>query len=133
MAYRILLVDDDKEIAQTLQKSLIREGYEVVLAFDGEEALAKLKEADPDIILLDLVLPKVSGHEVLNAIRQNHKDRWRPVIVISAKDELQSVMQSYRLEADHYLTKPCELEHILRGLRTMVSLMPMRKNEDKKE
>ncbi|MBM3249608.1 MAG: response regulator [Candidatus Omnitrophica bacterium] len=133
MAYRILLVDDDKEIVQTLQKSLVREGYEVIPAFDGEEALAKLKDSDPDIVLLDLMLPKVSGHEVLSAIRKVHKDKWRPVIVISAKDELESVMQTYRLDADHYLTKPCELEHILRGIRTMISLMPMRKDEETQE
>ena len=126
MAYKLLVVDDDKEITEMLQKRLIREGYEVVVAFDGEEALAKAKETNPDVILLDLMMPRLNGFEVLKEIRKNYKDKWRPIIIISAKTELDSVKQCYDLEADHYLTKPCSMENILRGIRTMISLIPLR-------
>jgi DNA-binding response OmpR family regulator len=126
MAYKLLVVDDDREVIATLEPRLRKEGYEVVVAFDGEEALRKVKEDNPDVILLDLMLPKMSGYEVLKEIREKHKDKWRPVIIISAKQELESVKQCYGLEADHYLTKPCGIEHILRGIQTMISLIPMR-------
>jgi DNA-binding response OmpR family regulator len=127
MAYKLLVVDDDKEITESLSKRLQREGFVVCVAFDGEEALQRMKEADPDIILLDLMMPKLNGFEVLKAIREKYSDRWRPVIIISAKAELESVQKGYELEADHYLTKPCTIENILRGIQTMISLIPARK------
>jgi DNA-binding response OmpR family regulator len=126
MAYKILLVDDDKEIIDTLGPRLEREGYIVVVAFDGEEALLKLKQDDPDIILLDLIMPKMNGFDVLKEIRSKYNDRWRPVIIISAQHDLESVKKGYALEADHYLSKPCALDNVLRGIRTMISLIPAR-------
>lgn len=124
--YKLLLVDDEKDIAAALQKRLTREGYEVITAFDGEEAINKVKENNPDIILLDLMLPKLNGFEVLREIRQNHTDKWRPIIIISAKTELESVKNCYGLEADHYLTKPCSIEKVIEGIETMLSLIPLR-------
>jgi len=126
MAYRILIVDDDRDIVEPLKNRLSREGFETTVAFDGEEALVKAKEDNPDIILLDLVMPKLNGFEVLREIREKHKDKWRPVIIISAKTELESLKSCYKLEADHYLTKPCEFEKILLGIETMISLIPLR-------
>ena len=126
MAYKILLVDDDKDIIETLSSRLVKEDYNVVVAFDGEEALLKVKEENPDVVLLDLNLPKLNGFDVLREIRKNYNDKWRPVIIISAQNELETVRQSYNLEADHYLTKPCTLENVLRGIRTMISLIPLR-------
>ncbi len=127
MNYKILIVDDDKDVVETLRLILIKEDYEVVVAYDGEEALVKVREEDPDVILLDLMLPKLNGFEVLKEIREKYKDKWRPVIIISAKTDLDSVRQGYLLEADHYLTKPCTIDHILRAVRTMISLIPLRK------
>ncbi|OGX18350.1 MAG: hypothetical protein A3K83_06315 [Omnitrophica WOR_2 bacterium RBG_13_44_8b] len=129
MVYKLLLVDDEKEIVEALQPRLIREGYDVVVAYDGEEALAKVKLDNPDIILLDLMLPKLNGFQVLKEIRQKFKDKWRPVIIISAQTELETVRKSYNMEADHYLTKPCSIENVLRGIRTMISLIPARIKE----
>jgi len=130
MVYKLLLVEDDKEIVETLSKRLKEEGYETVIAYDGEEALVKVAQDNPDIILLDLTLPKMNGFDVLKEIREKHKDKWRPVIIISGQTDLDSVKKGYSLEADHYLTKPCEFENILRGIRTMISLIPIRKGSD---
>ena len=77
-------------------------------------------------MLLDLNLPKLNGFDVLKEIRKNYNDKWRPVIIISAQNELEIVKKSYNLEADHYLAKPCTLENVLRGIRTMISLIPLR-------
>lgn len=126
MAYKLLVVDDNKDVVETLQRRLTKEGYEVSSAYDGEDALRKVKEADPDIILLDLMMPKLNGFEVLKEVRENFKDKWRPIIIISAKDELESMQKCYSMEADHYLTKPCSIENILQGIRTMISLLSAR-------
>lgn len=125
MAYKVLVVDDDKEIMEYLKNILLRHDYEVISAFDGEEGLRKVKEENPDVVLLDLIMPKLNGFEVLQEIKQKYKDKWRPVIIISAKTELDSVKQCYNMEADHYLTKPCKPESILRGIQTMISLIPL--------
>jgi DNA-binding response OmpR family regulator len=128
MAYKILIVDDETDIVEMLKSGLSREGYTVSVAYDGEEALAKVKADDPDIILLDLIMPKLNGFEVLKEIREKYQERWRPVIIISAKADLDSTRKCYQLEADHYLIKPCSLENILHGIKTMVSLIPQRKD-----
>ena len=94
MAYKILVVDDDKDIVETLKNRLEKEKYEVAVAFDGEEAITKVKEVDPDIVLLDLVMPKLNGFEVLKEIREKYKEKWRPVIVVSAQDDLESLRKS---------------------------------------
>jgi DNA-binding response OmpR family regulator len=125
-AYKILVVDDDKDIAERLESKLKREGYETVVAYDGEQALGRIAADDPDIIILDLMLPGLNGFEVLQEVRKKHSQRWRPVIIVSARDELDSLKKGYSLDADHYITKPCDLEDILRGIKTMISLIPHR-------
>jgi DNA-binding response OmpR family regulator len=127
MAYKILVVDDERDVLETLAGRLSREGYEVVTALDGEEALLKVKSDNPDIILLDLTLPKKNGFEVLKEVREQYKDKWRPIIIISGRTELEAVRQCYKLEADHYLTKPCTMDIVLRGIKTMISLIPARR------
>ncbi|MDO8749425.1 MAG: response regulator [Candidatus Omnitrophota bacterium] len=126
MTYKILVVDDERDAADIIKNRLIREGYEAVAAYDGQEALEKIKEENPDIILLDLMMPKLNGFEVLKELREKFKDKWRPVIIVSAQDEIASLEKCYGMEADHYLTKPCDIEHILRGIRIMISLIPAR-------
>lgn len=132
MTYKLLLVDDDKEIVETLKPLLMSAGYAVTAASDGEEALYKVKEENPDVIILDLMLPKLDGYEVLKQIRQKYTDKWRPVIISSAKDELDSVKQCYGLEADHYLVKPYDIRTILRAIETMISLIPLHNTDNLK-
>lgn len=129
MAYKLLVVDDDRDITNLLEKRLKREGFEVAVAFDGEEALRQVGKEDPDIILLDLMMPKLNGFEVLKEVREKHNNRWRPVIIISAKNELDSVKSCYSMEADQYLVKPITIEKVLEGIQTMISLIPLRRND----
>ena len=126
MGFKILVVDDEPDVVQVVSGRLAREGYEVATAFDGEEALAKFAQFNPDLVLLDLIMPKLNGFDVLKQIREKYTDRWRPVIIISAKAELDTLRKSYAMEADHYLTKPCAIDVILRGIETMRSLIPLR-------
>jgi DNA-binding response OmpR family regulator len=129
MAFKVLVVDDEPDILQVVSKRLAREGFEIACACDGEEALAKFSEFNPDLVLLDLTMPKLNGFEVLKQIREKYTDRWRPVIIISAQTELDTLRKCYNMEADHYLTKPCAIDVILRGIETMRSLIPLRVNQ----
>ena len=126
MSHKLLLVDDDKDIIDALKPRLQREGYDVFTAFDGEEGLRMVKDCNPDIILLDLLMPKLNGFDVLKEIRTNMNDRWRPIIIISANADLVSIKKGYDMEADHYLAKPCTIDTVLHGIKTMISLLPAR-------
>ena len=124
MGYKLLVTDDNTYVTEVLEKRLTKEGFEVVVASDGEDALQKLDKENPDIILLDLMMPKKNGFEVLKEIRRRKEedmDIWRPVIIISSKEESEAMAVGYnRLEADMYLNKPCSLETILEAVKKMV-------------
>ena len=126
MSHKLLLVDDDRDIIDALKPRLQREGYDVFTAFDGEEGLRMVRDCNPDIILLDLLMPKLNGFDVLKEIRTNMNDRWRPIIIISANADLVSIKKGYDMEADHYLAKPCTIDTVLHGIKTMISLLPAR-------
>lgn len=128
MAYKILCVDDEKNLVDIFSAGLIKAGYEVVIAYDGEQALEKAEQDKPDVVILDLMMPKLNGFEVLMQIRKRFK-KWIPVIIYSAENDLESLKKAYRLEADHYLTKPCSMENMIRGVETMLSLIPLRIQE----
>ncbi len=127
MAYKILVVDDEKDVVEAISKKLLLEGFEPICAYDGEEALIKVKETSPDVVLLDLTMPKLNGFEVLKRIREEYAYKWIPVIIVSANADLNAVRKSYNMEADHYLIKPCSMDKVIHGINTMISLIPMRK------
>jgi two-component system response regulator VicR len=100
---KILIVDDEKPISDIVKFNLTKEGYEVSTAFDGEEAIQKFNEEHPDLVLLDLMLPKVDGLEVAREIRKTHNT---PIIMVSAKDSEFDKVLGLELGADDYVTKP---------------------------
>ncbi len=103
MAKKILVVDDEKPIVDIEKFNLEKEGYEVSVAYDGEEALNQVKEVDPDLIILDLMLPKIDGLEVAREIR---KTKDTPIIMVTAKDSELDKVLGLELGADDYVTKP---------------------------
>lgn len=100
---KILVVDDEKPISDIVKFNLTKEGYEVTTAYDGEEALEKVKEVEPDLVLLDLMLPKMDGLEVCREIRKNYT---MPIIMVTAKDSEIDKVLGLELGADDYVTKP---------------------------
>lgn len=100
---KILVVDDEKPISDIVKFNLTKEGYEVFTAFDGEEALEKVEEVVPDLILLDLMLPKKDGLEVAREVRKTHD---MPIIMVTAKDSEIDKVLGLELGADDYVTKP---------------------------
>lgn len=100
---KVLVVDDEKPISDIIKFNLTKEGYEVFVAFDGEEALEQFAKVNPDIILLDLMLPKMDGLEVCREIRKNSDV---PIIMLTAKDSEIDKVLGLELGADDYVTKP---------------------------
>jgi len=103
---KILVVDDEIYIVHILDFSLGMEGYEVITALDGEQALEKLKSDRPDLIVLDIMMPKLDGYEVCKAIKSDPETRQIPVILLSAKGRNVDQKLGFDVGADDYITKP---------------------------
>ncbi len=103
---KILVVDDEIYIVHILDFSLGMEGYEVVTALDGEQALEKLVSERPDLIVLDIMMPKLDGYEVCKSIKSNSETRHIPVILLSAKGRNVDQKLGFDVGADDYITKP---------------------------
>lgn len=125
---KVLMAEDESEVLSIMSKRVAAEGYTVITAQDGEEAWEKIQRESPDVIVLDLIMPKRNGFEVLRRVREQPTSaRWQPVIIVSAKRELEDLQEGYALEADHYITKPCQIEDILRAIKLMIRLIPQHK------
>jgi two-component system, OmpR family, response regulator MprA len=122
-AARVLVVEDDDEIAQVLQRSLRLEGYEVRIAPDGEQALAIHAEYVPDVVILDLGLPKVDGIEVARRVRGADDV---PILMLTARDAVEARVEGLDSGADDYLVKPFERQELLARLRALLRRRPPR-------
>jgi DNA-binding response OmpR family regulator len=121
---RVLVVEDDEDIAQVLQRSLRLEGYEVRIAADGEAALTTYPEFAPDLMVLDLGLPKLDGLDVAKRLREGGEDL--PILMLTARDALESRVQGLDSGADDYLVKPFERQELLARLRALLRRRPPR-------
>ena len=120
---RVLVVEDDEEIAQVLQRSLRMEGYEVRVAGDGEAALDAASTFHPDLVVLDLGLPKLDGVEVARRLRAADDV---PILMLTARDALDSRVEGLDAGADDYLVKPFERQELLARLRALLRRRPPR-------
>ena len=103
MARKVLVVDDEKLIVKGIRFSLEQDGFEVACAYDGEEALQMAKETEYDMVLLDVMLPKLNGFEVCQAIREFSE---MPIIMLTARSEERDELQGFELGVDEYISKP---------------------------
>lgn len=106
MPKKILAVDDERHIVRLVQVNLERAGYQVVTAFDGREALEKVESEQPDLVVLDVMMPYMDGFEVLQTLRKNQSTRDLPVIMLTAKAQDADVFRGWQSGVDCYLTKP---------------------------
>jgi two-component system, OmpR family, response regulator MprA len=120
---RVLVVEDDEEIAQVLQRSLRLEGYEVRVAADGEAALDQSAAFNPDLVILDLGLPKLDGMEVARRLRSADDV---PILMLTARDALEARVEGLDAGADDYLVKPFERQELLARLRALLRRRPPR-------
>jgi DNA-binding response OmpR family regulator len=121
---RVLVVEDDDAIAQVLQRSLRMEGYEVKIAGDGVGALDQAHAFLPDLVILDLGLPRLDGVDVARALRRGEDDV--PILVLTARDAVESRVEGLDAGADDYLIKPFERQELLARLRALLRRRPPR-------
>lgn len=114
---KILIVDDEKDIVNLIQRSLEMEGYEASCAYSGQEALQMVKLVNPDIVLLDIMLPDMDGYAVLEQIHAY--DSTKPVIFITAQDKLTNRILGLELGADDYITKPFNTKELVLKIKAL--------------
>ena len=114
---RILIVDDEKDIVESIQFKLEFEGFECLVAYDGEEALLKAKSENPDLILLDIMLPKINGYQVCRLLKSDEKYKHIPIIMLTAKAQESDKFWGKETGADDYMTKPFELEKLIQKIQ----------------
>jgi DNA-binding response OmpR family regulator len=114
---KILVADDDRNIAELLRLYLEKEGFSVMIALDGEEAIAKFTPENPDLVLLDIMMPKLDGWQVLREIRKKSNV---PIIMITAKGETFDKVLGLELGADDYVVKPFETKEIVARIKAVL-------------
>ncbi|SDL14098.1 response regulator YycF [Natronincola ferrireducens] len=120
METRILIVEDEKPISDILKFNLEKEGYKVELAYDGEEALSKVSQGNPDLILLDVMLPKLDGFQVCRKIREASTI---PILMLTAKEEEVDKVLGLEMGADDYITKPFGMRELLARVKANLRRM----------
>lgn len=118
---RVMVIDDSRTIRRTAETLLRREGCEVVTASDGFEALAKIADQDPQIIFVDIMMPRLDGYQTCALIKNNHTYRSVPVIMLSSKDGLFDKARGRIVGSEQYLTKPFTREELLGAIRKHVN------------
>ena len=116
MSKKILVVDDNVDSIMILRSILESQGYAVRTAQSGTDALSLLSHEVPDLVLLDVMMPQMSGMEVLERIKTTHAWSKVPVIMVTAKIQDEDVMSGYQHGADYYITKPCTAKQLLYGI-----------------
>ncbi|WP_317619364.1 response regulator YycF [Apilactobacillus apisilvae] len=127
---KILVVDDEKPITDIEKFNLEKEGYEVSVAYDGEEAIQKVEDDAPDLIILDLMLPKVDGLEVAREVRKNHD---MPIIMVTAKDSELDKVLGLELGADDYVTKPFSNRELVARVKANLRRQSSNENAQSKD
>ena len=117
---KILVVDDEPDIVTVIGKSLKDNGYEVITADDGQEALEKAKTEKPDLILLDLMLPIMDGYKVCGLLKNDTRYAKIPIILFTAKAQEKDIKLGEEVGADAYITKPFESEILLSKIKELI-------------
>ena len=117
---KVMIIDDSKTIRRTAETLLQREGCEVVTAVDGFEALSKIAETNPDIIFVDIMMPRLDGYQTCALIKNSQNYQNIPVIMLSSKDGLFDQAKGRVVGSDEYLTKPFSKDELLNAIRNHV-------------
>lgn len=117
---KILLVEDEKDMVYAVKLQLEANNFEVLTAYDGQEALDKARREEPDLIILDLMLPKIDGYKVCRMLKFDKKYKKIPIIMFTARVQENDEKMGYEVGADCYLTKPFELKALLDKMKGLL-------------
>jgi DNA-binding response OmpR family regulator len=118
---KILLVDDEKDLVETMTFRLDSLGYEVIPAYDGQEAFNKARKEKPDLIILDLMLPKMDGYQVCGLLKKDTRYRKIPIIIFTARAQQDDIKLGQEMGADAYITKPFEPQLLLDKIKELLN------------
>ena len=121
---RVLVVDDEADLVRILQFGLQSIGYQVETACDGQEALKKAREMKPDIILLDLMLPKLDGYKVCRLLKFDERYKNIPIIILSARTQEGDQLLAMEMGANRFITKPYDFQEVLGHIETLLKSVP---------
>jgi len=122
MPQRVLIVDDHPPTVRLIQNALEQEGFSVIAAANGAECLIAVHQDNPDIVILDVIMPVMDGLQTLRVLRENEATKTLPVIVLSVRDSDQDVLDGWRIGADLYLTKPFKLDDLLAAVKRILQV-----------
>lgn len=122
MTKKVLIADDEQNIVISLEFLLRREGFEVLIAVDGAEALAKVRAEKPDLVLLDVMMPKMNGFDVCQALRADPELAGTRVLMLTAKGRDTEVSKGLGLGADAYMTKPFSTRELVAQVRALLGM-----------
>ena len=118
---KVLIVDDEPNIVMTLEYALKKKGFQVYIARDGSEALQIAGETLPDVVLLDIMMPKVDGYKTLEIIREDPDLKHTKVVFVTAKNKASDIEKGLKLGADRYITKPFSIKHIISEIQQLLN------------
>lgn len=118
---KVMVIDDSKVIRRTAESLLVKAGFRVYTAEDGFDALAKIADTQPEIIFIDIMMPRLDGYQTCALIKNNSRFRGTPVVMLSSKDGLFDKAKGRIVGSDSYLTKPFSREDLLDAISTLVS------------
>lgn len=117
---KVLVIDDSKTIRRSAENLLSKEGYSVITATDGFDALAKIADSRPEIIFVDIMMPRLDGYQTCALIKNNSEFKTTPVVMLSSKDGLFDKAKGRIVGSDRYITKPFSKEELLGTIKTLV-------------
>ena len=120
-ARKILVVDDEIDLVETLRFPLELEGYNVLVSHDGEDALNQARKEKPDLILLDLMLPKLDGYKVCRLLKFDERYKHIPILMLTAKTQEKDKILGMETGADEYITKPFEMDYLIEKVKAYLS------------
>ncbi len=119
---RILIVDDTVDTVELLKKRFRSDGYDTAEAYDGEEALKQVAEYNPDLIVLDVMMPKLDGYEVCQRLKTDENTRYIPILMLTAKSDVESKVRGLDIGADDYLPKPFDYKELSARVRSLLTI-----------
>ena len=130
---KILIVDDNLQNCELLDAYLSETGepYEIAMVYDGQQALAKVAEFQPDLILLDIMMPKLSGYEVCKQLRKNPQTRGIPILVVTALNEMGDIEKAVQAGADDFLTKPAHRLELTTRVKSLLRVRHLTSERDR--
>jgi len=118
---KILIVDDEVDLVETVRFPLEMEGYHVLVSYNGEDALNQARKENPDLILLDLMLPKLDGYKVCRLLKFDDRYKHIPILMLTAKTQEKDKALGMETGANEYITKPFEMDDLLKKVKTYLS------------